>query len=98
MDNRGHRPVAHHRRQRRPSRGAFRLARAAARHAVTHGKRGGVSYGAGEVIGSACVPTADTDEALAALLALEAGDPWPAEALTARYTRTDSQELCHDRD
>ena len=65
---------------------AYRLAKAAAQHAVTHGKRGGVSFGAGRVIWSVCVPSADAAMALDALLALEAGDPAPAEALADRYT------------
>ena len=65
---------------------ATQLARAAAQHAVTHGKRGGVSFGGGRVIWSATVPSADADTALAAFLALEAGDPAPAEALADRYT------------
>ena len=65
---------------------AYRLSKAAAHYAVTHGKPGGVSFGAGRVIWSACVPSADAAMALDALLALEAGDPGPAEALAERYT------------
>jgi hypothetical protein len=61
------------------------LSRAAALYAVAHGKRSGVSYGSGRVLWSVTVPSEDHDQTLAALLALEAGDPAPAEALVARF-------------
>jgi len=64
---------------------AYRLAWASACHVVAQGKRGGVGYGRGRVLWSACVPTADAEIALDALLALEGGDPAPAEALANRY-------------
>ena len=67
---------------------ADRLSRSAAHYVAAHGKRGGVGFGGGRVIWSATVPTSDAEVALEALLALEAGDPAPAEALAARYTAT----------
>jgi hypothetical protein len=71
---------------------AYRLAWASACHVVAQGKRGGVGYGRGRVLWSACVPTADADVTLAALLALEAGNPAPAEALADRYTQPEVTE------
>ena len=67
---------------------AYRLAWASVCHVAAQGKRGGVGYGRGRVLWSACVPTADAQTALEALLALEAGDPAPAEALADRYAPT----------
>jgi hypothetical protein len=64
---------------------AHRLTTAAAVWSVTHGKRGAVSSGGGRIVWSTTVPTVDADTALAALLALEAGDHGLAEALAARY-------------
>ncbi len=64
---------------------ATALARAAARHSVQLGKRGGIGLGDGRVIWTAHVPTTDLDQALAALLALEDGDHQPAHDLTRHY-------------
>ncbi len=64
---------------------ATALARAAARRCSELGKRGGIGLGDGRVIWTATVPTTELDQALAALLALEAGDHQPAHDLTRRY-------------
>lgn len=61
------------------------LALAAARWCAGHG-RPGATFLYGVTIWYVTCPTVDLDEALAALLALEADDHAPALALAARYT------------
>jgi hypothetical protein len=64
---------------------AHRLGCAAALYVIAHGKRE-VRHGCGRTVWDVTVPTADAEDALASLFALQAGDHGPAEALTVRYT------------
>ena len=63
---------------------ALRLLEVAAQYVASHIKRGEVSFGGGVFTWDVTVPAGDADTALAALLALETGDPAPAEALADR--------------